>query len=162
MCWLYFVTNLLVIQHLETLYLGGNHVRVVCERVWRNAQYCVVKQGLTAGSRGRLAACKPPKVAHAQSMQGSWTVMPAGALQDKKIQTGHSVSSQLELATQLSREVKSPASLVLEKLTLRIPFSHQYKYPSFPQNMGGHAGKKKNPKRGFFKTPTQLERATHS
>ena len=25
--------NLLVIQHLETLYLGGNHVRVVCERV---------------------------------------------------------------------------------------------------------------------------------
>ena len=31
--WLYSVTNLLVIQHLETLYLGGNHVRVVCERV---------------------------------------------------------------------------------------------------------------------------------
>ena len=25
-------TNLLVIQHLETLYLGENHVRVVCER----------------------------------------------------------------------------------------------------------------------------------
>ena len=24
---------LLVIQHLETLYLGGNHVRVVCERM---------------------------------------------------------------------------------------------------------------------------------
>ena len=32
-CWLYFVPNLLVIQHLETLYLGENHVRVVCERV---------------------------------------------------------------------------------------------------------------------------------
>ena len=32
-CWLYFIPNLLVIQHLETLYLGGNHVRVVCERV---------------------------------------------------------------------------------------------------------------------------------
>ena len=32
-CWLYFVPNLLVIQHLETMYLGGNHVRVVCERV---------------------------------------------------------------------------------------------------------------------------------
>ena len=32
-CWLYSVPNLLVIQHLETLYLGGNHVRVVCERV---------------------------------------------------------------------------------------------------------------------------------
>ena len=32
-CWLYSVLNLLVIQHLETLYLGENHVRVVCERV---------------------------------------------------------------------------------------------------------------------------------
>ena len=32
-CWLYSVPNLLVIQHLETLYLGRNHVRVVCERV---------------------------------------------------------------------------------------------------------------------------------
>ena len=30
--WFYFVPNLLVIQHLETLYLGGNHVRVMCER----------------------------------------------------------------------------------------------------------------------------------
>ena len=28
-----FRANLLVIQHLEILYLGGNHVRVVCERV---------------------------------------------------------------------------------------------------------------------------------
>ena len=32
-CWLYSVPNSLVIQHLEALYLGGNHVRVVCERV---------------------------------------------------------------------------------------------------------------------------------
>ena len=31
--WLYSVPNLLVIQHLETLYLGGNYVSVVCERV---------------------------------------------------------------------------------------------------------------------------------
>ena len=32
-CWLYSVTNFLVIKHLKTLYLGGNHVRVVCERM---------------------------------------------------------------------------------------------------------------------------------
>ena len=31
--WLYSMSNLLVFQHLVTLYLGGNHVRVVCERV---------------------------------------------------------------------------------------------------------------------------------
>ena len=39
-CWLYSVPNLLVIQHLEILYLDGNHVRVVCERVWKKAQKC--------------------------------------------------------------------------------------------------------------------------
>ena len=33
MYWLYSIPNLLVIQQLETLYLGGNNVRVVCERV---------------------------------------------------------------------------------------------------------------------------------
>ena len=32
-CWLYSVPNLLIIQHLETLYLCGNHVKVVYERV---------------------------------------------------------------------------------------------------------------------------------
>ena len=32
-CWLYSMPNLLVIQHLETLYLGGNYVKVMCERV---------------------------------------------------------------------------------------------------------------------------------
>ena len=32
-CWLYSMPNFLVIQHLETLYLGGNYVSVVCERM---------------------------------------------------------------------------------------------------------------------------------
>ena len=32
-CWLYSVPNLLVFYQLETLYLGENLVRVVCERV---------------------------------------------------------------------------------------------------------------------------------
>ena len=32
-CWLYSMPNLLVIQHLKALYLGGNHVRVLCERM---------------------------------------------------------------------------------------------------------------------------------
>ena len=31
--WLYSVPILLVIQHLETLYLGRIHVRIMCERV---------------------------------------------------------------------------------------------------------------------------------
>ena len=32
-CWLCSMSNFLVIQHLETLYLGKNYTRVVCERV---------------------------------------------------------------------------------------------------------------------------------
>ena len=32
-CWVYFMLNLFIIQYLETLYLGGNHVRVLRERV---------------------------------------------------------------------------------------------------------------------------------
>ena len=37
-CWFYSVPNLLVIQYLEKLYLGGNNVRVVYERVCRNSR----------------------------------------------------------------------------------------------------------------------------
>ena len=46
--------NLLIIQHLETLYLGGNNVRVMCERVWRFDQECATRSDswleLTTGS----------------------------------------------------------------------------------------------------------------
>ena len=53
----------------------------------------------------------------------------------QKVQSGNSVCSQLELATQSSREAKSPASSVLKNLTLSIPFSLQYKYPLYPRNV---------------------------
>ena len=43
MCLFYFVSNLLVIQYLKTLYLGGNNVRVVYERVGRFDQVCALK-----------------------------------------------------------------------------------------------------------------------
>jgi len=43
MCWLYSMPNFLVIQYLVTLYLGGNNVRVVCERVRRIDQVCAIK-----------------------------------------------------------------------------------------------------------------------
>ena len=40
-CWLYSVPNLLVFQQLETLYLGGNHIRVVCMRECKELLKCV-------------------------------------------------------------------------------------------------------------------------
>ena len=54
----------------------------------------------------------------------------------QKVQSGHSVSLRLGLVTQSSREAKSPVHYVIEKLTLCIPFSLQYKYPLFPRNVG--------------------------
>ena len=56
--------------------------------------------------------------------------MPTVALQDKKsklaIQLARSLNSQL---SQVANE------LYFEKLTLRIPFSHKYKYCLYPQNV---------------------------
>ena len=49
-CWLYSVPNLFVIQHLETLYSGGDHVRVGCKSV-KNTQMCALKKALATGSR---------------------------------------------------------------------------------------------------------------
>ena len=67
-CWLYSVPNLLVFYQLVTLYLGGNHVRVVCERVWRIAQVCAKKQGLAIGSRRWSRLASRQNVAHVPSM----------------------------------------------------------------------------------------------
>ena len=39
-CWLYSMPNFLVIQHLETLYLGENYVRVMHERVKKSSRVC--------------------------------------------------------------------------------------------------------------------------
>ena len=55
-CWLYFVPNLLVFQQLETLYLGGNHVRIVCVREYEELLKCVQRSkdsqlDLTDGSQ---------------------------------------------------------------------------------------------------------------
>ena len=53
----------------------------------------------------------------------------------QKVQTSHSVSSRLELSTQSSHKAKSPVHSVMEKLTIRILFSLQYKYLLYPRNI---------------------------
>ena len=83
MCWLYSVPNFLVIQNVETLYLGGNNVRVVCERVWRNSSWVHLRgvSQLDLATDSRLASRQSvTRVKYA----GSWRVMTARALQDKK------------------------------------------------------------------------------
>ena len=91
--WLYFVPNLLVIQHLVTLYLSGFDIRVVSELEWRllkSVQENRDSQLGLAGDSWLQAARRSTRAKHA----GRWTVMQVGALQDK---TG-------QLAIRLSRD----------------------------------------------------------
>ena len=84
MYWLYSVPNLLVIQQLEILYLGGNNVRVVCERVWRIDQVYAIKSLLATGTRDWLASGDSlesnTRVKHAES----WRATTVRSLQYKK------------------------------------------------------------------------------
>ena len=53
--------NLLVIQYVETLYLGENNVRVVCERVKKLKLYAFKKSlvtNLRLASRHTCEVCK--------------------------------------------------------------------------------------------------------
>ena len=68
---------------------------------------------------------------HAENLKhhASWRTI------GQKVQTGHSVSLWLELVSQSSRKAKPPASSILEKLILRIPNTHRYKYFSYLGNI---------------------------
>ena len=80
--WLYSVPNLLVFQHLVTLYLGRFVVRVVSEIEWSLLKSVQENRdswlGLTGDSRLQ-ATKRSTRAKHA----GRWIVMLAGALQDK-------------------------------------------------------------------------------
>ena len=82
-----------------------------------------------AGNSRLQAAKSSTRAKHARS----WSVMLAGALQDKIGQLAVLLSrgwiSRLSQATRPSRE----PPLFWENLTLHIPFLPKYKYPLYPQ-----------------------------
>ena len=129
------------VEILSTILLALFHAKFACilgnlvfrwesckGSVWESVKKCS-RLCKKAGTRDLIlwvdhslqAARSCTRAKHAKS----WSVMLTVALQDKS-QVGQAVSSQLELATQSSREAKSPDHLVWEKLTLRIPFSPYY------------------------------------
>ena len=61
--------------------------------------------------------------------------MPAKALQDKKYRLAVQLPRGWNSRLSLSRESKLLANSVLKNLTLRIPFSPQYKYSLYPRNV---------------------------
>ena len=106
--------------------------------VWENVKKCsrlcneVGARGwISRVIRGLHVARRCTQVKHAEKFKHRASCSTTG----QKIQTDHSVSSWLGLATQSSREAKSLVHSVMEKLTLRIRFSLQYKYPLYPRNI---------------------------
>ena len=135
--WLYSVPNLLLFQHLETLYLGGLVVRVVSEiECWmlKSVQENRVSRLDLAGDSQLQAAKRSTRAKHA----GRWTVMLAGALQDKTGQLAIRLSrdwiSRLSQAARSSRKpplfCKSWRFTFLSHSNINTPFTHKCKRAS--------------------------------
>ena len=84
------------------------------------------------------AAKSCTRAEHAGELNSHATWSTTGQKSRLAIKLARDLNSQL---SQVARSSRQPA-LFLEKLTLRILFSHQYKYPSFPQNMCGYSERK--------------------
>ena len=130
--WLYSVPNLLVFQHLVTLYLGGFVVRVVSEiECWlfKSVQENRDSRLALAGSSQLQAAKRSTRAKHARR----WIVMPAGALQEKTGQLGIRLScnwiSRLSLAARPSREPplfwKTWRFTFLSHSSINTPYTHK-------------------------------------
>ena len=102
-------------------------------------------------ARGLQAARRCTRVKHAEKLNRHASYSTTG----QKVQSGHSVISWLGLATQSSREAKSPVHSIIEKLTLHIPFSLQYKYPFIPTKC------KELPERILREKPQRKTRLIH-
>ena len=100
----------------------------MCERVWRIAQVCAKKQGLTGGSW--LQAARMMHTCQAcQKLKRRASCCTTG----QKSQAGQAVCLRLELTTQPSHEVKSPKHPVWENLTFHIPSHPTIYIPLYPR-----------------------------
>ena len=67
-CWLYSVPNLLVFQQLVTLYLGGNHVTIVCvKKCLRLCKEVGTRDWISRVARGLQATRSCTRAKHARS-----------------------------------------------------------------------------------------------
>ena len=135
--WLYSVPNLLVFKHLVTLYLGGFVVRVMSEiECWllKSVQENKDSRLDLAGNSWLQATKHSTRAKRARR----WTVMLAGALQDKTeqltIQLSRDWSSRLSQVTRPSREpplfCKTWRFTFSSHLSINTPYTHKWKRAS--------------------------------
>ena len=123
MYWFYFVPNMFVIQHLETLYLGGNNIKIVCKRVWRIDQVCEWKGFSRLTPKWWLAKIHHTcKACRKLKSQDSWITTR------QKVQSSHSIFWRLELATHLSHKLLTSAPCFAEKWLFTFLIILYYKY----------------------------------
>ena len=113
MCWLYSMSNLLIFQQLNTLYLGGNHVRKVWKSV-KNSSVCAFERILVTRSREWLATVDSPKCHTCEACRkpkghDSWNTTR------QKGQSGLPVISRLKLATHPRRKWVTRTPCFVEK-----------------------------------------------
>ena len=135
--WFYSVPNLLVFQHLVTLYLGGFVVKVVSEiECWllKSVQENKDLRLALTGSSRLQAAKRSTRAKRARR----WTVMLVGALQDKIGQLGIWLSrdwiSRLSQVARPSREpplfCKTWRFTFLSHSSINTPYTHKWKRAS--------------------------------
>ena len=129
--------NLLVFQHLVTLYLGGLIVRVVSEIEWRLLKSVQENRDSRldlAGDSRLQAARRSTRAKHA----GRWTVMLAGALQDKTGQLAIQLSRNwISRLSQVARPSREPALFwktwrftFSSHLSINTPYTHKWERAS--------------------------------
>ena len=121
MCKLYFVPNLLVIQHLETLYLGGNNIRVVCERVW------IINQVRAPRGNSRLDLTTNSQVVTQQNVSHMWSMQEvegSGQLDHYRIKSTAWPFCYLAIGTHNSSQSR------VYPVLLKTDFSHSFSYPT--------------------------------
>ena len=135
--WLYSVPNLLVFQHLVTLYLDEFDVRVVSKIEWSLLKSVQENRDSRLGLAGdsRLQAAKrSTRAKHARR----WTVMPAGALQDKTGQLAIRLSRDwISRVSQVARPSREPALFwktwrftFSSHLSINTPCTHKWESAS--------------------------------
>ena len=125
----------------------------VCERVWKIAQVCAKKQGLTAGSCGWLATASHQIEAHVPSIPEAKESCQLFTTW-QKFQAGQAICLRLELATQPSREVKPPEHPVWQNITFHIPSHPTICIPLYPRF-------KESFQREFWERNPRQTRLTH-
>ena len=124
-----FLAKFVIIQHLETLYLGGNNIRVECERVWRFDQECATRRWITTGlvTDSWVVTCQ--KWSTRVKYAGRWRIKTVGPLHDKSTVWPNLITCDWNLQHIPVAKWLASTPCFVEKLLFTFHLIPYYKYP---------------------------------